>query len=156
VTIRRATIADSDGILDCLRLAFEPYRERYSPAAYADTVMSADTIERRLSAMVVLVANDPSGAIVGTIGYSMMDHVEGHLRGMAVAPDRHGTGVGQRLLDRAERDLKQLGCSRITLDTTEPLDRATRFYERNGFRATGVERDFFGMRLIEYAKSLRP
>src|SRR5206468_8889208 len=30
VSIRRATAGDSKGILDCLRLAFEPYREEYT------------------------------------------------------------------------------------------------------------------------------
>jgi len=42
----------------------------------------------------------------------------------------------------------------VTLDTTRPLERAIRFYERCGYRATGVVRDFFGMPLFEYAKDL--
>ena len=42
----------------------------------------------------------------------------------------------------------------MTLDTTRPLECAIRFYERCGYRATGVVRDFFGMPLFEYAKDL--
>ena len=38
VAIRGASIADAPGILDCLRLAFEPHRQRYTPAGYANTV----------------------------------------------------------------------------------------------------------------------
>jgi ribosomal protein S18 acetylase RimI-like enzyme len=75
---------------------------------------------------------------------------------MAVLPESLGDGVGQRLLDIAEAALCGAGCSRITLDTTEPLTRAIRFYERNRYRRSGVVRDFFGMRLIEYAKTLGP
>jgi predicted N-acetyltransferase YhbS len=72
--VRRATIADSAAILDCLRLAFEPYRERYTAPAFDDTVMSVHTIAQRLSDMSVLVALNDDGAIVGTIGYARVDH----------------------------------------------------------------------------------
>jgi ribosomal protein S18 acetylase RimI-like enzyme len=61
-------------------------------------------------------------------------------------------GISQRLLDRAESHLRESGCNRITLDTTEPLKRAIRFYERNGFCATRRTVDFFGMPLFEYEK----
>jgi ribosomal protein S18 acetylase RimI-like enzyme len=42
----------------------------------------------------------------------------------------------------------------VTLDTTRPLQRAIRFYERHGYRQTGRVSDFYGMELIEYAKEL--
>jgi ribosomal protein S18 acetylase RimI-like enzyme len=42
----------------------------------------------------------------------------------------------------------------VTLDTTEPLARAIRFYEQHGFHRSGIIRDFFGMPLLEYRKSL--
>ncbi|MGH9383202.1 MAG: GNAT family N-acetyltransferase [Vicinamibacterales bacterium] len=153
-SIRLATTEDSAGILECLRLAFEPYRERYTSSAFADTVLSIDTLRHRLSDMSVIVAVGESGNIIGTIGYATADQREGHLRGMAVLPDRLGCGIAQRLLDRAESELRRLGCSRVTLNTTEPLTRAIRFYERNGFRRSGIVCNFFGMPLIEYVKSL--
>src|SRR5262249_16302573 len=51
-------------------------------------------------------------------------------------------------------ELRAGGCVRITLDTTAPLERAVAFYERNGFARTGRVRDFFGMPLHEYGKTL--
>jgi GNAT superfamily N-acetyltransferase len=63
--------------------------------------------------------------------------------------------VGAGLLAVAERYLARQGCSRITLDTTQVLQRAIRFYERNGYVATGHVSDFFGMPLYEYAKRLQ-
>jgi hypothetical protein len=42
----------------------------------------------------------------------------------------------------------------VSLDTTEPLRRAMRFYERNGYQRSGKVTDFFGMTLIEYIKEL--
>ncbi len=73
---------------------------------------------------------------------------------MAVVPSYHGTGVAEGLLAAAETELRGRRCSRITLDTTQYLLRAIRFYERNGYLATGRVSEFFGMALIEYAKDV--
>lgn len=151
-TIRKATLADCNGVLECLHLAFEPFKSSYTPAAYDDTVLSKRTLQNRLSEMAVYVAISELEAVVGTVACKMIDREEGHLRGMAVVPTWQGRGVAQQLLDRAESELRQSNCKRITLDTTAPLKRAVRFYERNGFRATGRVNDFFGMPLFEYAK----
>lgn len=152
LSIRPATAGDAGPILDCLRAAFEPYRSQYTPAGFLDTVLNPETIRGRLQAMTVLVAAEHE-AIVGTIAYSLQGD-EGHLRGMAVLPERQGSDIAASLLSRAEADLRRLGCARITLDTTEPLRRAVRFYVKRGFEPTGRVTDFFGMPLHEYAKRL--
>ena len=152
VVVRRATVSDANGILGCLAAAFEPYRTRYTPAAFADTTLVEGSMHRRLREMRVLVAVS-EGDIVGTVAGSVTGR-DGHLRGMAVLPAHAGTRVADRLLHTIERELLALGCTRVTLDTTEPLQRAMRFYERRGYRRTGTVSDFFGMPLIEYAKEL--
>jgi GNAT superfamily N-acetyltransferase len=152
--IRKATPADAGAILECLRSAFEPYRSRYTPDAYRDTTLTPETILARLASMSVLVAVAPDADIVGTIASAVSETGVGHLRGMAVLPSWQGAGVAAVLLDAAERELRAKGCSLVTLDTTEPLERATRFYEKHGYRASGRVTDFFGMRLFEYVKDL--
>jgi len=149
--IRKASARDADGILACLWAAFERYRTQYTPEGFADTVLDSKTIQARLREMNVLVAVAEE-QIVGTIGYGIKGE-EGHLRGMAVHPDWQGTGVAQALLRAAENELQTNGCKFVTLDTTEPLKRATRFYEKNGFSASGRVSDFFAMPLYEYSKS---
>jgi hypothetical protein len=47
--IRRATLADADAVLHCLRVAFAPYREFYSPEGFADTVLTPETIGQRFA-----------------------------------------------------------------------------------------------------------
>lgn len=153
IAIRRATRGDCDGILACLRSAFAPFQSQYTPGAYSDTILNRNTLQDRLREMVVFVAVPDSDEVVGTIACSAL-HGQGHLRGIAVLPLWQGRGVSKCLLDRAESHLRESGCNRITLDTTEPLKRAIYFYERNGFRATGRSADFFGMPLIEYEKRL--
>lgn len=152
-SIRRAEAGDASGVLSCLAEAFAPYRAAYSPAGFLDTVLDERTVLDRMREMTVLVAMDEQNVVAGTVGGAAQDG-EGHLRGMAVRPRYAATGVAQELLDAIELELRSSGCRRVTLDTTEPLQRAMRFYERNGYRRTGIVQDFFGMPLIEYAKLL--
>ncbi|MGZ4835775.1 MAG: GNAT family N-acetyltransferase [Terriglobales bacterium] len=155
ITIRIASETDAFGILECLRIAFEPYRAQYTPDGFADTVLTPQTIQHRLEQMSVFVAGTPGNQIVGTIACAVIDASEGHLRGMAVLPEWQGHGIAEELLQSAELELAGRGCSRITLDTTEPLQRAMRFYEKHGYVASGRTADFFGMPLHEYVKDLR-
>jgi len=167
-------------ILHCLAVAFEPYRDQYTPQAYEDTVLNGHTILERMKDMDIIVAMIDD-KVVGTIATKVTTHQvgasvlldkggkiegfrdgfyavtdsEGHIRGMAVFPEYQGTNVADVLIKTAERTLKIRECSRITLDTTEPLIRAQRFYEKHGYKPTGQTRDFYGMNLIELAKELR-
>ena len=152
VLLRKAEAGDSAAISACLAAAFARFRDQYTPEAYADTVPNADGILRRMREMNVLVAVSDS-AIVGTLGYTVSGS-EGHLRGMAVVPEWQGTGVASDLLAAVETELQQRGCDSITLDTTEPLQSAIRFYQNRGYCRWGRTADFFGMPLYEYRKLL--
>jgi GNAT superfamily N-acetyltransferase len=155
-TIHKAAVSDADAVLRCLHTAFEPYRCHYTPEGFLDTTLTRETLMARFGFMTILVA-EAEARIVGTIACSVTNGSsprEGHLRGMAVLPDSLGTGVAEKLLAAAEEELRTSGCEVVTLDTTAPLQRAIRFYERNGYRATGKVGDFFGMPLYEYAKRL--
>jgi GNAT superfamily N-acetyltransferase len=165
--IRKATPSDSAGILKCLRAAFDPHRNAYTPEAFADTVLTPETLQHRLATVRLFVAVTDAGEIVGTIGCHVVNPIvdpmvhstdvhstEGHIRGMAVLPAWQGSCVASQLLKSAESELHDRGCLRITLNTTEPLLKAMRFYEKNGFRQSGIVKDFFGMPLLKYVKTL--
>lgn len=145
---------DAAAILVCLAAAFEPYRTSYTPAAFADTVLTPETVQQRLEAMSIFVGLNGLDEVIGTISCSVVSRGEGHLRGMAVLPRWQGRGIAETLLQAAEAELISRNCIRITLDTTEPLQRAMRFYERHGYRRSGKITDFFGMSLHEYVKQL--
>jgi ribosomal protein S18 acetylase RimI-like enzyme len=152
--LREATDRDAASILRCLREAFAPFRSRYTPGAFRDTVLTEKTLRKRMKRMKVFVALDEFENVAGTIACSVADG-EGHLRGMAVRPKLQGCGVAAKLLATVENELRAAKCSRVTLDTTEPLARAIQFYRRRGYRASGRVRDFFGMALYEYVKPLK-
>lgn len=151
-SIRPAFEADEAGILNCLAVAFEPYRRDYTAKAFANTVLDPATFRERLQKMHILVATSESKN-VGTIAGKCTGN-EGHLRGMAVLPEWRGTGLAVRLLLTMEAWLREQGCNRVTLDTTLPLKAAMRFYEKNGYIRSGKTSDFFGMPLLEYVKEL--
>ena len=152
--LRPATLADAEAILNCLYAAFEPHRQDYSPEGFADTTLTRDTLQQRLSLMQIVVAGDERNPVIGTISFHLLSPEEGHIRGMAVLPGMHGSGVAAQLLAHAEASLRSMGARRATLDTTAPLQRAIRFYEKHGYVASGKIRDFFGMPLFEYVKQL--
>jgi GNAT superfamily N-acetyltransferase len=153
IVVRRAGMHDVEAVRACLAMAFAPYRADYTPGAYAETVPAEEAIQGRISELDVFIAVC-DGDIVGTIGLDRSGAGQGHLRGMAVLPAWQGTPVASQLLEAAVTEARRSGCRLITLDTTEPLQRAIRFYRRHGFVPTPRVSDFFGMRLLEYMRVL--
>jgi hypothetical protein len=66
---------------------------RYTRAAFADTILTPETIQGRLQGMTVLVATSNLGEIVGTISWSVVNSEEDHIRGMAVLPASQRSGL---------------------------------------------------------------
>ena len=155
ITIRRAQVEEVESIVECLESAFEPFRSQYTRDAFRDTVLSSEAIRERMVHMTVYVAIATEREVVGTVA-SALEGEDGHLRGIAVRPAWQGRRIADQLLLVAENDLITAGCVRITLDKTVPLQRAIRFYQRNGFVPSGRITDFFGMPLYEYVKPLIP
>ena len=153
VQIRQARRGDRREILECLASAFEPYREQYTAAAYADTVLEDSSLKARMQTMQVIVAV-LSAKVIGTVAGAQSDTGEGHLRGMAVVPQYQGRGISAQLLAAIEAWLRARGSTRVTLDTTLPLLAAMKFYEKHGYSRSGRMSDFFGMPLIDYVKQL--
>ena len=152
-TVRKATARDATSIQRCLAATFAPFQGLYTSEAFADTVPTAAALQQRLATMCLFVA-EFDDHVIGTVGCNNLKSGEGHLRGMAVLPEWQGSPVAAALLGAAEAEIRQQGCTRLKLDTTEPLQRAIRFYDTHGFRHSGRVADFFGMSLHEYVKEL--
>ncbi|MFX1494890.1 MAG: GNAT family N-acetyltransferase [Promethearchaeota archaeon] len=154
-TIRLATIKDAKAVHEVLLAAFEDYRSFYSPEGFTDTILSEQRAKDRIKEMKVYLAVDQHGKIIGTIGWQKLNKDEGHIRGMGVIPSQQGrNGPAALLLRQVERDAQLENCKILTLDTTEILKRAQKFYEKNGYKRTGKTADFFGSIIYEFAKIL--
>jgi [ribosomal protein S18]-alanine N-acetyltransferase len=154
-TIRPALVSDAEEIQECLRAAFSHFLDSYSREAFRDTVPTVEDVRGRFHSMSLFVAEDLERKVIGTIAWYLKSPQEGYLRGMAVLPGWQGKGVAQQLLHAAEADIRSHGCSRVALDTTDPLERAIHFYEKHGYRRTGNIEDFYGMPLHEFVKELK-
>ena len=154
-TIRPALVSDAEEIHECLRIAFGRFLDSYSQEAFLDTVPTVEKVRERMHSMSLFVAEDALRKVIGTIAYYLKTPEEGYIRGMAVLPEWQGKGVAQRLMETVENEVRDRGCKRVSLDTTDPLQRAIHFYEKRGYRRTGNIEDFFGMPLHEFTKELK-
>jgi predicted N-acetyltransferase YhbS len=93
VSIRKAAGEDASRILACIRAAFEQYRDSYTSAAFADTILTPETIAKRLQEMTVFVATEESGEIIGTIACGIVNAEEGHIREWPLFPLRNGAAL---------------------------------------------------------------
>jgi ribosomal protein S18 acetylase RimI-like enzyme len=133
-TVRLAVIDEVADVARVLRDAVEPYRPRYTPAAFAATTPSEAELRQRWHEGPVWVAVQ-GDRIVGTVAAVPRPGAL-YMRSMAVHPDSHGGGCGRRLVEAVERHAVATRLSAVVLSTTPFLDSAIALYERCGFRRT--------------------
>lgn len=80
-----------------------------------------------------------------TLGITLVLPVDegAELKAVAVAPDLHGKGVGQRMLALVLADLRVRGERRAIVGTGNCGIGQIAFYQKAGFRLWKIERDFF-------------
>ncbi|MFC6719473.1 ribosomal protein S18-alanine N-acetyltransferase [Natrialbaceae archaeon GCM10025810] len=123
VTIRRAERAD---LLSIVRIENASFPQPWPFSAF-ETFLGEPGFQ---------VAVDDDG---GVAGYVVADVTRtfgralGHVKDVAVHPDRRGTGVGSALLGRTLVVLAGEGASSAKLEVRESNDGAKRLYRRFGF-----------------------
>jgi GNAT superfamily N-acetyltransferase len=152
---QRAKCRDIPSIYGVLVKAFAPYKQQYTPCAYAATVVSPADIEQRMvgkdyELYVVTIGE----RVVGTVSVVMKEQDRLHIRSMAVLPVVQQMGVGRFIMEKIEALATQNHVAVLSLDTSKPLERAIRFYQQCGFAFTGVTHDFYGVEIFEMMKKL--
>jgi ribosomal protein S18 acetylase RimI-like enzyme len=146
-TIRRAAPADARAIAE---VHVASWRWAYAgdlPQEVLDA-LSVDDRERMWREViaeptVVVEAAERYGRVVGFVSTGSTRDDDGlgrtgELFAIYLDPSVAGTGVGESLLDHAERDLRDAGFERATLWVLASNDRARRFYERHGWAWDGT------------------
>ncbi len=77
------------------------------------------------------------GRIVGTVMAGYEGH-RGWINYLAVAPDLRKMGIGRRLMEVAEVELRELGCQKINLQVRSSNKEVIAFYESLGFTVDDV------------------
>jgi len=79
------------------------------------------------------------GRLAGMFGLEPAGDGAMELRRMYVDPDLRRRGIALMLLDFAEREVKQRGCGRMVLSTSELQDAALSLYRASGYRQVREE-----------------
>lgn len=154
VDLWRAGPGDAEAVAAILLQAFEPLRERYTPAAFAATTPPASALRGRLPEGPTWLAL-LDGKPVGTVS-AVARGPDLYVRSMAVLPEARGLGVGRRLLAEVDAYARAQGHRRLTLSSTPFLDAALALYASAGFVPTGEgPSDLHGTPLVGFAKPLR-
>ena len=95
----------------------------------------------------MLVAED-GGEIVGYVAVGRATRLESNrhvadIRGLAVAPDHQGRGLGRALVRAALDAARERGARKVTLRVLGPNTAARALYESCGFVVEGVRRHEF-------------
>jgi GNAT superfamily N-acetyltransferase len=156
--IRPGTADDAEGVA---RVQVASWQAAYAHALPRDQLAALSVEERaeqwRRSPPIVA---DLDGEVVGfcSVGAARDEDADGELFAIYVLPDHWGAGVGRRLIEAGEDQLRRLGHREAVLWVMDDNPRARRFYELAGWSADGQARDIemFGFDIpeVRYAKSL--
>jgi putative acetyltransferase len=80
-----------------------------------------------------LVARDSQGRPLGCAALRRRDDGSFELKRMYVRPEARGDGLADRLLGAIERRARELGATRVKLETGLAQPEAMAVYERNGY-----------------------
>jgi ribosomal protein S18 acetylase RimI-like enzyme len=159
-TVRRAIANDAP---DCARIHVLSWKAGYRgmvPDEYLESLTAADRLpwwELQLGGtgdpdLEVFVAEDREGSIRGfaSAGPSGIDAAVGVIAQLYVDPAAWGTGVARDLLAMATDSLKARNFEIATLGVARDNLRARRFYEREGWWATGTEvpEELWGVEMV--------
>lgn len=98
----------------------------------AQSIPTKITLGKELGEDLILIAENASGEIVGTVmaGY---DGHRGWLYAVAVDPGERRGGVGAALVEHACQRLRALGCQKVNLQIRAGNEPVTAFYRSLGF-----------------------
>jgi len=82
------------------------------------------------------ILEDKQGNLLGTVGLYPLDAETVELRKMYFAKELRGRGFGKKMLEKMIEKARELGFSKIYLETASILREAVALYERYGFKPT--------------------
>ncbi|MBV8833445.1 MAG: GNAT family N-acetyltransferase [Acidobacteriaceae bacterium] len=85
-----------------------------------------------------VAVDDRTGRVCGACLTSMVSENSGHVTQLCVLPAVRGVGLGYELLRRSLLNLRQAGCTTVSLTVTCSNVDAIRLYESMGFRSSAV------------------
>ncbi|MCX4749701.1 GNAT family N-acetyltransferase [Kitasatospora sp. NBC_01287] len=145
-TLRRFDEA-CDSVAELTALLHRAYAEHAAAGrVFLASYQSERDTAHRLGKGECWLAVGADGAPLGTVTLSATDRKpqgyprepgSGSFWQLAVLPEQRGTGLGNRLLELAERRLAELGSRRVVIDTSSTATELLGWYARRGYRPIG-------------------
>lgn len=142
VKIRKAELKDLSQIVRILAGdKLGKFREEFAEPLPVNYTNAFEKIDANPS-QILLVAEDETGQVVGTMQLSFIQYLtyRGGLRAQAeavfVREDCRGNGIGSSLMKYAIEQSMQRGAHLLQLTTDKQRPEAVKFYEKLGFKAT--------------------
>jgi|SRR5688572_1611655 len=145
---RAATPADTDALVALVESAYRGDASRAGWTTEADFLdgrrTGPDDIATQLARpqSVILLAEDAGGRLLACAHVAVEDDA-GYFGMFSVVPGLQGGGVGKRVLAEAERIARdEFGQRTMRMTVIDLRDELIAFYERRGYRRTGVHKPF--------------
>ena len=144
---RAATEADVDAVVALVESAYRGDSSRAGWTTEADFLegrrTGRDDVEAQLARprSRVLLAEDDAGLLA--CAHVAVEDGAGYFGMFSVDPQRQGGGVGKQVLAEAERIARdEFGQATMRMTVIDIRDELIAFYERRGYRRTGVTKPF--------------
>ncbi len=144
--ISTATVADVPELNQLVNSAYRGDSSRQGWTTEADLLSGlrtteADLYESLANPQAQILTYRAEGRLLGCV-YLERKEAELYLGMLTVSPDHQTGGIGKRLLGAAEEMAKGFGCQMITMTVISQRHELIAWYERRGYRSTGVTKPF--------------
>lgn len=149
--VTQAELSDLDSLVD-LWVELAEGQKAFGSHLFAEANRTPirESVARHIAVDGIVVARDETTTDGGddVVGFVMFeveagtyeqDVTRGTVSNLFVLPGRRDAGVGSRLLDAAERRLREMGVDVVALDVMAGNESARRFYRRHGYRPHRIE-----------------
>jgi ribosomal protein S18 acetylase RimI-like enzyme len=152
IIIRRALPEDAGNYTDCAISCWQAAYRGIVPDEYLNNMPAdRDLKAEKYRESFAKPGDIQSYCVVSDgkmIGLLTIDIINAEIWAIYLLEEYWGKGIGKEVLDFAISEMKRMKHSALFLWVLEGNGRAKRFYERNGFRFSGIKRE------KEYGKAL--
>lgn len=131
--IKKATNNDCRTVTDLIYQILADYGLKHDPEKTDADISNIESSYTNNGGMFD-VLEDEKGNIVGTVGLYKIDNEVCELRKMYLHKSQRGKGLGKYLLEHALNRAKELGYTKVILETASVLKEAISLYESYGFK----------------------
>jgi ribosomal protein S18 acetylase RimI-like enzyme len=148
LALRFADRSDADAIVALVNSAYRGDCSRAGWTTEADILDGQRTDVQEIAQLIaeagsVFLLCLRGGEMVGSVHLLRQDARTAYLGMLVIKPGLQGQGLGSRLMDEAERFLKdEWGVSRLQMQVITLREALIAFYERRGFARTGEFKPF--------------